>query len=64
MLNFNIFEKITIKLGLKRKRQNIGIHNTGKNNTFINNTIEGCDVGFKDEGEGTLAVDNKIENKK
>lgn len=38
----------------------IGILNEGKNNSFINNTVAGFDIGIKDKGEKTEARGNKI----
>lgn len=43
-------------------KQKIGILNKGKHNIFIGNTIDGFDIGIKDEGEDTLAKRNKIRN--
>ena len=40
----------------------IGILNKGKDNKFINNEFTGLDIGIQDEGENTLAVDNKFDS--
>ncbi len=45
--------------GLANKTR-IGILNQGKNNKFIGNTFVGLDIGIKDEGESTLAQNNKF----
>jgi len=41
-------------------KKRIGILNKGKNNQFIGNHFNGYDIGIKDEGENTLAKDNKF----
>jgi hypothetical protein len=43
-----------------KQNKKIGILNKGKNNTFIDNSFEGLDVGIQDEGDGTLASGNKF----
>ena len=55
--------KITTKLSLNfpKRKKSIAIWNKGRNNKFFNNKISGYDVGIKDEGEDTLAEDNKID---
>lgn len=40
----------------------IGILNKGRDNKFIGNVFEGFGVGIQDEGEGTLAKQNKFFN--
>lgn len=56
--------KLELELRDRKNRNNpgpkIGILNTGKNNTFIDNTFANLDVGIQDEGEGTLAKGNKF----
>lgn len=49
-------------IGRKTKEQpkRIGIINRGRNNTFLNNTFEGLDIGIKDEGEETIARGNEF----
>lgn len=42
------------------KNQKIGIHNKGKKGQFIDNTVEGADIGMLDEGENTFAKENKF----
>lgn len=42
------------------KPKRVGVHNLGKNNTFIGNTFHGHDVGILDEGEGTNALANEF----
>ena len=61
MVDFNavkIEPKINMVLG--KRKQSIAIFNRGKNNSFINNKIQGFDIGIQDEGENTLAQDNEI----
>ena len=41
----------------KETPKSVGIHNTGKDNTFVNITTEGFDVGVHDEGTGSQSVD-------
>ena len=50
---------LNIKLGKRGMR--IGILNRGKNNKFVSNTFKGLEIAIQDEGENTLAEDNKIE---
>src|SRR3989344_2888755 len=47
-------EKDTNKFGT------ICILNKGRNNTFIGNTFQDLGVGIQDEGENTVAADNKF----
>lgn len=56
-----------IKLNLRRKKgsdkavpKRTGILNKGKNNTFVDNTFDGLDVGIEDQGENTKAEGNKF----
>lgn len=62
----SMFQLARLELELRdRKSRNnpgprIGILNTGKNSTFIDNTFENLDVGIKDEGKGTLVKGNKF----
>ena len=43
-----------------KKSKSIGIHNLGKNNTFIDNKFTGLDIGILDEGEKSKAFNNKF----
>lgn len=62
MFKFNLIEKLKLVFNIwKRKsKQSIGILNEGKNNTFKRNTVNGFEIGIKDKGENTNAVDNKF----
>lgn len=42
------------------KRKSTGILNEGKENKFINNKVDGFDIGFHDKGEKTIATDNSF----
>lgn len=44
----------------KNKSKRVGILNKGKENSFIDNSFEGFDVGIQDEGENTTAERNKF----
>lgn len=48
---------LSVKLGNQKR---VGILNKGKDNKFISNSFEGLDVGIDDQGENTLAEDNKF----
>ncbi|MFA5228644.1 MAG: hypothetical protein WC446_02685 [Candidatus Paceibacterota bacterium] len=50
-------------MGKEQNKKTIGILNRGKNNTFLDNTFNGLDVGIQDEREGTFASDNKFAEK-
>lgn len=41
-------------------KKKIGILNKGKSNQFIGNQFNGYDIGIQDEGEKTVAKDNKF----
>ncbi len=62
MLNFNLIKKLKLvfNIGGKKKEQTVGIWNTGKNNTFIGNIAKDFDIGMKDDGENTNAIDNQF----
>lgn len=60
MIDFNLIKNFTLKLIFGNKKRSVGILNEGKNNTFVNNTFEGFDVGIKDKGENTKANNNKF----
>ena len=60
MVDINLIKvspNLNVKLGNQKR---VGILNQGKNNKFISNSFEGLDVGIDDQGEGTLAEDNKF----
>ncbi|MBI2404654.1 hypothetical protein HYV22_00545 [Candidatus Gottesmanbacteria bacterium] len=62
MMDFNVFKvEPKINVGPGAQKKSIGILNKGKNNRFVNNKIQGLDVGIQDEGENTLAQDNEIQ---
>lgn len=46
------------------RRKSTAILNNGKGNKFLNNTIEGFDVGIEDNGKDTVAARNRIIGKK
>ena len=46
----------------EQNKKTVGILNRGKNNTLVNNTFNGLDVGIQDEGEYTFASGNKFNN--
>lgn len=50
--------KFNLNVNVQRRR--VGIYNKGKNNKFMNNKISGFDIGIQDEGEETVAENNKI----
>lgn len=53
-------------IGKQKKEQkvkSVAILNSGKRNTFNNNTVIGYDVGIEDNGKETIAIGNKIYGK-
>lgn len=63
MLDFNAVKlepKLKISFGRRKDSKRIGILNKGKGNKIINNQFSDLDVAIQDEGEDTLAKDNKI----
>lgn len=50
--------KLQIDLGGRKRK--VGILNRGKGTRIINNQFSGLDVAIQNEGENTLAQDNKI----
>ncbi len=60
MVDINLIKvspNLNVKLGNQKR---VGILNKGKGNKFISNSFEGLDVGIDDQGENTLAEDNKF----
>ncbi len=59
--DFNIIKNLFLKLSIgKKKKNSIGILNKGRDNKFINNKVDGFDIGMKDEGKNTEARNNKF----